>query len=303
MDIRFNEALEKIWSKLDTWLESGLEMLPNFAIAVIVVVVFGLTGRLVHRLVQRGVMRWSNNEPISALMGRLARISVVLIGLFIALGLLHLDKTVTSLLAGVGVLGLALGFAFQDIAANFMSGIIMAFRGHFEVGDLIEVSGHLGTVQSIELRATTIKTFQGLTVILPNRQVFQNDLINYTLTDERRVDIVVGVAYCDDLREAISAIKREVAKVEYRDEKRDPDAFVTGFGDSSINLVVHMWLDLSRQPNFLIGQSEAMIAIKRAIDEAGLTIPFPIRTLDFGGKVVGGESIADHPLRFADSGS
>ena len=106
------------------------------------------------------------------------------------------------------------------------------------------------------------------------------------------MDIPVGVAYADDLQTAIDAMKKEVTKVECRDTDREIDVFVTDFGDSSINLVVHMWLDLAYQPNFLKARSEAIIAIKRAVDEAGLTIPFPIRTLDFGAGVVGGEKLA-----------
>ncbi len=226
---------------------------------------------------------------------------MVTVGLFFALGLLHLDKTVTSLLAGVGVIGLALGFAFQDIAANLMSGLFMAFRGHFKVGDVIEVAGHLGTVERIELRATTMRTFQGLTVVLPNKDVFQNDLINYTRTDERRIDIPVGVAYSDDLEKALDAIVQGVSRVEARDMERPVQAFYTDFGDSSINMVVHVWLDMANQPDFLRTRSEAIVAIKKAVDEAGLTIPFPIRTLDFGAEVVGGEAIETQRLSVVEA--
>lgn len=292
MQSEFETLLSTITEKLETWFEHAVEMLPNFVVAVLVVALFGLLSRLVGRWTCKLLSKWLEDGQVSRLFGTIARIVVMVVGVFIALSLLNLDKTVTSLLAGVGVIGLALGFAFQDIAANLMSGLFMAFRGYFEVGDVIEVAGHLGTVQKIELRATILKTFQGLSVVLPNKEVFQNDLINYTRTQERRVDIPVGVAYADDLQTAIDAMKKEVTKVECRDTDREIDVFVTDFGDSSINLVVHMWLDLAYQPNFLKARSEAIIAIKRAVDEAGLTIPFPIRTLDFGAGVVGGEKLA-----------
>lgn len=293
--------LSRLTGKLQTWLESGVEMLPNFILAVGVVTIAGLLSRVIDRWTCRALDRWTDNRQISRLLGTLARVVVVIVGLFFALGLLHLDKTVTSLLAGVGVIGLALGFAFQDIAANLMSGLFMAFRGHFKVGDVIEVAGHLGTVERIELRATTMRTFQGLTVVLPNKDVFQNDLINYTRTDERRVDIPVGVAYSDDLEKAIEAIVEGVSRVEARDMDRPIQAFYSDFGDSSINLIVHVWMDMANQPDFLRTRSEAIMAIKKAVDEAGLTIPFPIRTLDFGAGVVGGEALGQQPLSVVES--
>ncbi len=291
---------EKISSKLEGWFEGAAAMLPNFVIAVLVVLAMGLVARWVSKWVSKALNSWTDNKPVSDLMGTITRIVIVALGLFFALSLLQLEKTVTSLLAGVGVVGLALGFAFQDIAANFMSGLFLAFRGNFEVGDVIEVAGHRGTVQHIELRATTIRTFQGLTVIIPNKEVFQNDLVNYTLTEERRIDIPVGVAYSDDLQTALDAIVEEVSKIETRDPDRDVKAFFTGFGGSSIDLVVHVWMQESSQPTYLAGRSEAIIAIKRAVDNAGLTIPFPIRTLDFGASVVGGEGIATKTLHVVD---
>lgn len=290
----------RIFSKLEGWFEGAAAMLPNFVIAVLVVLAMGFAARWVSRWVSQVLTRWTDNKPVGELMGTVARIIIVALGLFLALSLLQLEKTVTSLLAGVGVIGLALGFAFQDIAANFMSGLFLAFRGNFEAGDVIEVAGHRGAVQKIELRATTIRTFQGLTVIIPNKEVFQNDLTNYTLTEERRVDIPVGVAYSDDLQAALDAIVEEVGKIETRDPEREVKAFFTDFGGSSINMIVHVWMSESTQPTYLEGRSQAIMAIKRAVDSAGLTIPFPIRTLDFGASVVGGEGLNTKTLHVVE---
>jgi len=302
MNMDFQEVFNKVSGKLQAWFEAAAEMLPNFVVAIVVVVAFGLLARLIGRWTTKALSRWMDNEPVSELLGTIARITVVAIGVFIALGMLQLEKTVTSLLAGVGVIGLALGFAFQDIAANFMSGLLMAFRGPFDVGDVVEIGDHMGTVQAIELRATFIKTFQGQVVIIPNKDVYQNDVVNYTVSGERRIDIEVGVAYGDDLRSAVRALETGVSTLDYRDSSRDIGVYVAGFGDSSINLVVQMWLDLStEQSSFLTARSEMVIAIKKALDEAGLTIPFPIRTLDFGAGAVGGETLHAHPLKFADA--
>lgn len=223
--------------------------------------------------------------------------ALLLVAVFFALGLLNLDKTVTSLLAGVGVVGLALGFAFQDIAANFMSGFIMALSGPFNVGDLVELSGHRGRVKSIALRATELETLQGLSILIPNKEVFQNSIINYTNTPNRRLDITAGTAYGDDMLRVRDVVIRAVQAVPGRDGKRDVELFFDQFADSSINFQVRIWLEKSDEPSYLHARSEALISIKSALDAAGLTIPFPIRTLDFGANVVGGVSLGQTDLR------
>ncbi|MGB1015786.1 MAG: mechanosensitive ion channel family protein, partial [Nannocystaceae bacterium] len=195
-------VLTRLVESLQGWINGFIDLLPNLVLAVVVVVAFGFASRYVQKMVCRIVGRMTKRNSISGLFANIAKLATVVVGIFIALGLLHLDKTVTSLLAGVGVVGLALGFAFQDIAANFVSGVLMVFRRPFADGDLVEIGGETGHVQKIELRATHLTTFDGLTVTLPNKEVFQNKIINYTRTNRRRVSFDVGVAYSDDLRVA-----------------------------------------------------------------------------------------------------
>ncbi len=291
------EMLDKLVDKLLGWAESLVVMLPNVLIAVVVLAAALVVSRVVRPAVYRVLHGLTKNEPISQLTATLARLSLVLVGVFFALSLLQLDKTVTSLLAGVGVAGLALGFAFQDIAANFMSGIIMALSRPFDVGDLIEVAGKLGRVRRIALRASEIETLDGLSILIPNKDIFQSSIINYTNTPARRLDIGVGTAYGDDMPRVREVVTRAVQEVPHRDRGRDVEVFFEAFGDSSINFTVRIWLDKSDQNTYADARSEAMIAIKAALDQAGLTIPFPIRTLDFGGNLVGGESLSDKPVQ------
>ncbi len=295
------DAFNALLDKLSGWLDAFVVMLPNVVAALLVMLGFGIGARFVQRVVTRVFGRISDNVAICNLLGSLARVATVVLGLFIALGLLQLDKTVTSLLAGVGVIGLALGFAFQDIAANLMSGVFMALRRPFAVGDMIEVDGACGIVDRIELRATTITTLSGLSQIIPNKDVFQNKILNFTKTCERRVELPVGVAYSDDLELAMDTAKRALAAVELRDESRDVAVYCTDFGDSSINLVAHFWLQKPDERSHLRARSDAIVRIKRAFDEAGLTIPFPIRTLDFGAGAVGGRRVDEMKLRVVEA--
>ena len=277
--------------KILSWLELLISMLPNLAAAVFIVIVFALLARLVRRIARSGISRVAGNNQVANLVGSISYIAVLSAGLFVALEVMNLDKTVTTLLAGVGVIGLALGFAFQDIAANFMSGIFLAFRRPFTPGDLVETNGILGIVHDVTLRSTVLNTMTGQRVIMPNKHVFENAIINYNAYGHRRIDLEVGVSYGDDLQKAKRVALEAVHKIEGRDEKRDPELFYSGFGDSSINFVIRTWIPFYKQTDFLEAQSQAVMLVKEAFDVHDITIPFPIRTLDFGIK--GGEKLSD----------
>lgn len=291
MDFGISKAYDILTNKLQNWLEGLTSMLPNFAVAIIILLVFFFLAKGIKTLSDRLFRRFYDKPAVQNLFSTIAYFFVLGVGLMIALNVLQLKQTVESLLAGAGIIGLALGFAFQDISANFISGIMIAIRKPIQVGDIIEVSGYMGTVEKINLRVAIIKTFQGLHVIIPNKDVFQNPLTNYTKTNERRIDLEVGVSYADDLEKvkevAIDALKDRAFILDDTDVK----LFYTGFGDSSINLVIQMWIQYPDQPGFLGARSEAIMAIKKAFDQNDITIPFPIRTLDFGIK--GGEPISN----------
>jgi len=285
---KLDDLLAKLLRTLSHWLEAVVVLAPSLLVAVLLVTAAVFASRTAQRLVRRLMLKLTDNVPVSELLAVMARVALVALALFFALGVLDLDKTVTSLLAGVGVVGLALGFAFQDIAANFMSGLILAFRGPFVVGDLVELAGHRGRIKHISLRASELETLDGLTVLVPNKEVFQSAIINYTRTPDRRMDLPVGTAYCDDMEKVRGVVLAAVRGVPNRNEQREPELFFESFGDSSINFVLRIWLTRSDEPSYLSARSEAMIAIKKAFDREKLTIPFPIRTLDFGANFVGG---------------
>lgn len=288
---KIGELLEDVFEKLVGWLEGFVVMLPNLLVALLVVVFAWLASKWASRAIERLLMRITSNRPISGLMGTVGRLAVILIGVFFALGLLNLEKTVTSLLAGVGVIGLALGFAFQDIAANFMSGLMMALNRPFRVDDQVEIAGHFGRIKSVELRATSIETLDGLSLLIPNKDVFQNPIINYTRTPARRLEIAVGTGYADDMEKVEEVVREAVQDLPGRDTSKDVEVLFEEFGGSSINSSVLVWLESSDQMSYRKARSAGLKAIKKAIDDAGLNIPFPIRTLDFGADPVGGVSL------------
>lgn len=297
MDFGIKQAIDILQGKAENWLESLIAMLPNFIVAVIVLVVFYFLARVVKTIAGKIFGRFYDKPAIRNLFTTIIHVAVIIIGLMVALNVLQLEKTVTSLLAGAGIIGLALGFAFQDISANFISGVMIAIRKPIVVGDIIEVDGYMGKVENINLRVTIIRTFQGLHVIIPNREVFQNSLTNYTKTNDRRIDLECGISYGDDLEKvkeiAVSALKDKP----FLKQNEEVNFYYTQFGDSSINFVLQLWIEYPGQPGFMKARSEAIIALKKAFDSNDISIPFPIRTLDFGIK--GGETLSEMKMNIS----
>jgi small conductance mechanosensitive channel len=277
-------AFDALADKLTGWLREVIVNLPNILVAVAVLVLFWLIGRLLRRGMERVLGRVSHNVTITRLVASVAFVAVVLTGLFIALGILKLDKTVMSLLAGAGVAALILGFAFQDIAANMMAGILLSVRHPFRPGHLCEILDHEGVIEEVDLRFTVMRTLQGQMVFLPNKEVLGHPIKNFTLTGKRRVDLDLGVSYGDDLELAKRLAVEACADISRRDQGREVEVFYTGVADSAIMMVVRIWVDYERQRDFLEARSQAIQRIKAAFDANGITIPFPIRTLDFGAK-------------------
>lgn len=294
MNINIENPISLISDKLEDWMATFITMLPNIVVAILTLVVFIFLAKAVRGLSNKLLGKISHNRAVISLFNTVVYLAVIATGLFISLGILDLTQTVTTLLAGVGILGLALGFAFQDIAANFISGVLIAFRQPFKVGDIIENEGYLGTVTNINLRTTTLNTFQGLEILIPNKNLFQNVVTNYTRTKDRRVDLSVGVSYGDDLKKVKQITIDAVSQLDSIDQSREVTLFYNAFGDSSINFSVRFWAKSPRQPDFLQAQSDAIIAIQEAYNEHDIMIPFPIRTLDFGIK--GGEKLSEMVL-------
>ncbi len=146
--------------KLEEWINIVIQMLPNIAVAVIIVILFYITAKLIKKFTRNVLRRFSDHIAVNRLIAQIMFLIVISIGFFISLGILNLDKAVTTLLAGAGIIGLALGFAFQDIAANFISGIILSIRQPFGINDIIKSNDYFGTVKKINLRTTDILTLR-----------------------------------------------------------------------------------------------------------------------------------------------
>lgn len=278
--IDFEKAFHLINEKLELWFRALVKILPNLAVAIIVVLIGLYISKWLREISKRLISKFTENITITRLFSTFIYLFSLGIIVFTALSILKLDKAVTSILAGAGIVGLALAFAFQDIAANFISGIFISFRHPLKVGDIVSIKGYMGKVEEINLRDTIILTFQGKMVIIPNKDVFQNPIENYSILGKRRIDLEVGVSYNDDLEKAAQLAIDAVKDIEGLSSEDEVTLFYKEFGESSINFTIRIWCSSSEQQQYLKVGHLAIIAIKKSFDQNNITIPFPIRTLD-----------------------
>jgi small-conductance mechanosensitive channel len=286
-------AFDQFWSlinkKMETWAELVIQSLPNFVVALLIAIFFAIISRIAGRISSNVLGRVFESKQIASLLSSMFRVAVFVIGLFIALDFLGLSGAVTSLLAGAGIVGLAIGFAFQDMTENLIAGIAMGIRKPFEIGDVVEAESVFGTVKSINLRNTLVETFFGQLDVVPNKILFRNIVTNYTTKGYRRIEIPVGISYADNVEHAREVIKNALNERDFVINKDETDVFAKGFGSSSVDLLVWFWIDYPGEVGFMEARHQAVHLIHQSLAENDILIPFPIRTLDFDAK--GGEKL------------
>lgn len=273
----YDKLIDKLWG----WFESFFLVIPNFILATLIVIASIFISKWIKKVALKTIKRFTHNEAVSRLITNLVAAFVIILGVFWALGVLELEKTVTSLLAGAGVIGLAIGLAFQDPILNVISGISLTIKDvPFEIGDLIKTNGYYGIIQKISLRSTYLRTLSGEDVMIPNKMVLQNPIENFSYTKARRVELTCGVAYDSDLELVktitINCVNNTIQII----EDREIDFMFTEFAESSINFVVRFWINEVSELSYLKSKSDIIIALKKAFDENNISIPFPIRTID-----------------------
>ena len=255
----------------DVTLSEALQSLTVFLATIVV-----------SLLLRWVLVRWGTfhgSPHIGRVLGRF--LSVVIIGVGLIYSLDIVGVRIGPLVGALGIGGIALAFAAQDLLANLISGVMISIRRPIRYGEQIATGEYEGTVEDVNLRTVEIRSYDGNTVLVPNKDVLQNPIVNYTRTPYRRTELVVGVAYDTDLEQARQVLLdacRTVAEVR---EQPPPEAWVFEFGESSISIALRYWHPADIASVWRV-RSAVAIAAKRSLDEAGMTIPFPQRTLWFG---------------------
>jgi len=266
----------KLLERLTSWLDLTISNFPNLLLALLI---FAVAYSLA-----KSSQKWSNiflqnlvtQKAVRNLFARVLSIVIIALGIFIALGVLNLDRLITSLLAGAGVVGLVIGLALQGPLANTFSGIFLAFEDEINVGDFIETNSYSGTILKIDLRNTTIKEPDNNLVVIPNKMVLENAFKNYGLTDRTRVAVKCGVAYSSDLEEVKTIAIETIEAIFPKADNKTISFYYTEFTNSSINFQLYFWLDTKAEISTIEAKSKTIMGIKVAFENHNIEIRLPI---------------------------
>ncbi len=261
-----NQLLQNEWAIKILWIVITL------IAAKIAIKLFSPLIRKFDDMVEK--VEWS--EQTHKLVERTIKYGIWIAAIFVILEILGLKGAIFTALAGMGVAGIAIGFAAKDTLSNFISGIFLYSDKMFNIGDTVEIDGKAGKVMDIHLRNTVIKGFDNKIMIIPNSKTASSLVINYSRLPTRRLSIPVGIAYEADLQKAEKIILDIIKKdPDFLDEPK-PSVVVKGFGDFSVNLEARAWI---KNKGMLDKKVRLMKEIKIAFDKNDIEIPYPKRVM------------------------
>jgi small conductance mechanosensitive channel len=275
-----SEAWADAWTQLQEMISGFFVALPQVGLAVIVFALFYVAARGVKRLVRRVAQAADLSPGAETVLGRLARWLVIGVGVLVALTVAVDSFTPGQFIQFLGIGSVAIGFAFHDILQNFLAGILLLLTEPFKIGDQIVVNQFEGTVESIETRATTIKTYDGRRVVIPNSHLFTESVTVNTAFPIRRSEYQVGIGASDDISDAMRLMLEAMRSVEGVLEEPAPDVLVAELGDFSVDIRARWWTD-SVRANLLKVQSGVIAEIKERLLAHGIDLPFPTQHVLF----------------------
>jgi small-conductance mechanosensitive channel len=278
-----NALFQTINHSLLNWVSQAIELLPALLFAFIVLLLTRYSVKLVKRLIKASSERFIRNTSLQLLLVQLSSVAVWVVGILIACTLVFPSLRLGDIIGLLGLSSVAVGFAFQDIFKNFLAGILLLLNEPFRVGDQIIINDFEGTVESITIRSTQIRTYQDEQIVIPNAIVFTNPVHVLTRYPSRRTDLTIGLSYDTSLPYARQVLLSALANVEEILSNPPAEVDVVGFEESSIDFVVRYWT-LPQKVHVRRIQSQVVLALKQACDEAGFNIPFPIRTIYFSNQ-------------------
>lgn len=273
-DTAVEARVSPAFRRVQAYLDDFVSYLPVAGVALLVFLLFAFLGSIVGRW-EAPFRRLGVRPIVRNLVQRILKTLLIIVGLILALDILDITALVGAVLGTAGVVGLALGFAFQDIAQNYLSGALLSVRQPFVTGDIVQVGDHQGKVVQLTWRELILMTFEGNHLRLPNATVFQNPIVNYTRNPRRRFDFVVGVGVEENLVDAMDLGKKTLNAMRGVMEDPPPFAFVETLADSNVAVRFFAWVD-QREADFLKVKSEAIRLVKTAMDDAGIEMPEPI---------------------------
>ncbi|MBD2515902.1 mechanosensitive ion channel family protein [Nostoc sp. FACHB-973] len=276
-----NAEISTAWDKVQSMINSFIALLPNIVLGLIVFILFLFIASRIKALVKRLTRNRRSARNLGLVLGRLAQGVTVLIGLFIALSIVIPTFKAGDLIQLLGISGVAIGFAFRDILQNFLAGILILLTEPFQIDDQIVFKGFEGTVENIETRATTIRTYDGRRIVIPNSELFTNSVTVNTAFDNRRLEYDVGIGYGDDIDLAKQLMLDAMHSVDEVLKDPAPDVLAMELAGSSVNIRVRWWVHPPRRADNLISRDKVITAIKKKLVANGIDLPFPTQQILF----------------------
>lgn len=276
-----NAEISTLLDKMQAMLNGFIILLPNIVLALIVFAIFFFVARAIKRVVRNLTRDRREARNLGMVLGRLAQGTTILVGLFIALSIVIPSLKANDLVQLLGISGVAIGFAFRDILQNFLAGILILLTEPFQIDDQIVFKDFEGTVENIQTRATTIRTYDGRRIVIPNSELFTNSVTVNTAFENRRLEYDVGIGYGDDIDEARRLILEAMHGTEGVLENPAPDAIVVELAGSAINIRARWWIQPPRRADVLDLQDRVLTNIKNKLTANGIDLPFPTRQILF----------------------
>jgi len=276
-----NAEISTLIEKMQAMLNGFIVLLPNLVLALIVFAIFFFVARSIKRVVRNLTRDRRQARNLGLVLGRLAQGVTILVGLFIALSIVIPSLKANDLVQLLGISGVAIGFAFRDILQNFLAGILILLTEPFQIDDQIVFKDFEGTVENIQTRATTIRTYDGRRVVVPNSELFTNSVTVNTAFENRRLEYDIGIGYGDDIDEARRLMLEAMRETNGVLETPTPDAIVVELAGSTVNIRARWWVAPPRRADVLDLQDRVLTNIKNKLTANGIDLPFPTQQILF----------------------
>lgn len=268
INLNFNAAVVRV----QNWVNGFIRLLPNIIVAIVVIAIFYGLAYVARNIIVRRTTR-NQRDNLGEVLGGFVKWIILVLGFLLGATIVIPSLKPGDLIAGLGVSSVAIGFAFKDILQNWLAGLLILLRQPFETHDQIEVNGYEGTVERIETRATIIKTYDGQRVVIPNSDIYTNSVLVKTAHEKRRSEYDVGIGYGDGIEEACEVIRKAVDAIPEVETDPGVEAFPWDLAASWVSIRVRWWTN-SRRADVVQVRAKVMLAIKDALDEALIDMPY-----------------------------
>ena len=272
-----NNPLTPLTSQLSDLVEGFFFILPNLGIAVVVFLLFIAAAWGARRGIS-SVLLARDRRDLGTLLGGFAKWAILLFGVLVVCAIVFPSVKPGDLFSALGVGSVAIGFAFKDILQNWLSGLLILYRQPFRRGDQIKSGNFDGTVEAIEARATILRTYDGHRVVIPNSDIYTGAVTVQTAYRTSRSEYDVGIGYGDDIAKACQVIIQALHTVDGVEADPAPDSLPWELAGSTVNIRVRWW-SLAERGNVVRARGAVILAVKQALDAAGIDIPYPTRVV------------------------